>query len=70
MISITSLKDSDKGKTVWYKSFDGYEKGILKSWTDSTIFVVYPGGNDAKKDHWDRYTAASTRPEDLFWEKE
>lgn len=70
MINPNTLTEQDKGKTVWYKSFDGWELGIIKSWNDSGIFVVYPGNNDAKKEHWDRYTAAHTRPEDLYWKKE
>lgn len=68
MVNIEKLQKSDIGKTVWYKSHDGYEFGILKSWNDKYIFVVYPGDNDAKKEHWDRYTAAATKPEDLHWE--
>lgn len=67
MILINKLIESDKGKTVFYKSFDGFETGILKSWNHRFIFVVYPGNNDAKKDHWDRYTGAATNPKDLFW---
>ena len=68
-IQIKDLTKDHVGKGCWYKSFDGYEHGILKSWNDHFIFVVYPGNNDAKKEHWDRYTAAATKPEDLFWKK-
>ncbi len=67
IMEIKDLSQQDIGKTVFYKSHDGYEMGILKSWNDKFIFVVYPGNNDAKKEHWDRYTAAATKPEDLYW---
>lgn len=29
------------------------------------VFVVYPKGNDAKKEHFEKYTATATSPEDL-----
>ena len=71
MISLNSLTKKDIGKNCWYKSFGKPEYGIIKSWNDTFVFVVYPGNNDSKKDHWDRYTAAATKPGDLFWtEKE
>ena len=69
MIDIKKLVEEDKGTTVWYKSFDGFEMGILKSWNDKYIFVVYPAGNYSKIDHYENYTAAATKPEDLFWSK-
>jgi hypothetical protein len=65
---IKDLKKEDIGKTVFYvPSFGDPEMGILKSWNDKFIFVVYPGNNDVKKEHWDRYTAAATNPDELFW---
>ena len=68
-MKITDLKESDKGRTVIYKPKMENELGIIKSWNDKYIFVVYPGNNDAKKEHWDRYTAAATSPEDLIFPK-
>ena len=69
MIDIKKLAEKDIGKTVFYKPTIGnIEDGILKSWNDTYIFVVYPNGNDAKRNHFDRYTAAATSPKDLFWE--
>jgi len=68
-MKITDLIKTDIGKPCFYiPSFGNPEQGILKSWNDTYIFVVYPGNNDAKKEHWDRYTAAATKPEDLYWE--
>lgn len=70
MINPKELSKNDTGRTVWYKDGLGnWEMGIIKSWNDMVIFVVYPGDNDAKKEHWDRYTAASTKPKDLHWRK-
>ena len=65
-LEIKDLTEKDKGRYVYYKSFDGFELGIIKSWNDKYIFVVYPGNNDSKKDHYDKYTATATDPKDLF----
>lgn len=71
MIKLQTLTEADKGKTVYYVDGLGeVEDGILKSWNDVNIFVVYPGKNMAKREHWDRYTAAATAPEDLFWNED
>ena len=70
MIKIEKLTKEDKGRTVWYKRFDGWDRGIIKSWNSTFIFVVYPGNNQSKNDHWDRYTAAATDPKDLFFSKD
>ena len=48
-LEIKDLTEKDKGRYVYYKSFDGFELGIIKSWNDKYIFVVYPGNNDSKK---------------------
>ena len=68
-MKIKDLTEQDKGRYCYYvPSFGEPELGIIKSWNDTYIFVVYPGNNDAKKTHWDRYTAAATKPEELFFE--
>jgi len=68
MIDIKKLTKEDEGKIVVYKTGHGtIEIGILKSWNDFFIFVVYPGNNDDKKINWQNYTAAATKPEDLTW---
>lgn len=59
--------EADIGKKVIYKKdFGENEEGIIKKVTTNTVFVVYPGDNDAKKEHWENYTAAATNPEDLI----
>lgn len=70
-MKIEDLKEEDVGKICFYVPSHGGEPemGIIKSWNDSVIFVVYPGNNDAKKAHWREYTAAATSPEDLRWTK-
>lgn len=66
-MKIKDLVKKDIGRTCFYvPSWGKPEQGIIKSWNDTYIFVVYPGNNNAKKEHWDRYTAAATDPEDLF----
>ena len=64
-VILKNLTKDDIGRRVIYKPFN--EEGIVKSWNDIYVFVVYPGNNDAKKEHWDRYTAAATKPEDIFF---
>lgn len=66
---IENLNKSDIGRTVIYKPDMENELGIIKSWNDKYIFVVYLGNNEDKKEHWDRYTAAATNPEDLIFTK-
>ena len=70
MIDIEQLTDPDIGRWVEYSSYSGnIEKGRIKSWNETWIFVVYNCDNN-----WDRfqdYTAAATKPEDLqFVERE
>ena len=62
MIQIKDLMQSDAGRLVIYDSGHGNEKGVIKSWNDKFIFVVYKWEGDFRK-----YTAAATRPEDLSW---
>ena len=61
MIDIKSLKESDKGR--WVEYWPNKEKGRIKSWNKSFIFVVYKCGEDW--DNYQNYTAASTHPKDL-----
>lgn len=66
MIELHKLSREDIGRWVIYK--DGLEKterGKLKSWNDTFIFVVYNANENWDGDHWKDYTAAATRPEDL-----
>lgn len=65
MIDISKLNEGNVGNWVKYTSRDGgkVEKGRIKSWNDSGIFVVYNCAGE-----WDRfydYTAAHTNPEYL-----
>lgn len=65
MIEIDKLTEDQVGRWVEYKSRGGdkVERGRIKSWNDSGIFVVYHCAGE-----WHRfydYTAAHTSPEDL-----
>jgi len=64
MIDIATLKREHIGRWVLYTAHHGEtEKGRLKSWNDTNIFVVYKCDNQ-----WSRfkdYTGCATRPEDL-----
>ena len=65
MINIKLLNENDKGRRVEYNNGFKKEVGVIKSWNDKVIFVVYNCGED-----WGRYmdyTAAGTRPEDLVF---
>lgn len=68
-MKIKNLSSADIGREVWYTP--GYkepEVGVLKSWNDKYIFVVYTGNNDDKRKNWQNYTAAATNPEELTFE--
>lgn len=68
MINISDLTENDIGRMVIHDP--GYkepEVGILKTWNQKYIFVVYPGGNIEKAIEWKRYTAAATNPDYLSW---
>lgn len=66
MIDISKLTEEDIGRWVIYTdSMGNPEKGKLKSWNDSGIFVVYNAADNWYGDLWKNYTAAHTRPEDL-----
>lgn len=66
MIDIAKLTKKDVGRWVEYRpSYGDPERGKIKSWNDSGIFVVYnTGGN------WDDfmdYTGAHTNKSDLHF---
>jgi hypothetical protein len=63
MIDIKTLTEQDKGRYVIYQTAYIKQTGILKSYNDSIIFVVYHYNNDP--DNYRDYTGAATRPEDL-----
>lgn len=66
MIEIAKLNKTDVGRWVIYTAGDGHtERGKLKSWNDTFIFVVYNANDNWDLDHWKDYTAAATSPEDL-----
>ena len=74
-INIKELKPDDIGRLVTYSDFSGVvETGIIKSWNESFVFVVYyarKGGstNCEKLRNFQNYTAASTNPKDLEFVK-
>jgi len=61
---INNLKNEDIGKKVVYTDNVGQkEQGIIKSWNDEYIFVVYNCAGDWY--NYKNYTAAATDPGDL-----
>ena len=65
MINIENLKESDIGKAVIYDPGFKSERGLIKSWNDKWIFVVYNCDNNWN--NFTDYTAAATNPEDLMF---
>lgn len=66
MIEIKNLTQEDVGRWVVYTDGVGEtERGKLKSWNDTNVFVVYNANDNWDADHWKGYTGQSTRPEDL-----
>ena len=69
VIDITKLTDKDIGRWVIYTPSqelgEKLEKGKIKSWNDSGIFVVYDCAGNWMGDLWKEYTAQHTNPEDL-----
>lgn len=66
MIDLKELRTRDIGRWVIYTNgHGGEEKGRIKSWNESGIFIVYGEPAYAPWDDWMGYTAAHTRPEDL-----
>lgn len=67
-MNIKDLTKDDIGKSCYYiPSFGEPEYGIIKSWNEKFIFVVYPGTNEEKRYKWENYTGVATKPEDLYW---
>lgn len=68
MIDIAQLRKFHIGKWVEYKGTGGeVERGRLKSWNNSFIFVVYKCNGE-----WNRFkdfTGVPTRPQDLRFVK-
>ena len=68
MIDISKLRKEDIGRWVLYTANHGkIEKGKLKSWNDSFIFVVYKCNHE-----WNRFqdfTGVATKPQDLRFTK-
>lgn len=66
MIDIAQLRKTDIGKWVEYLGKGGEEdRGRIKSWNNSYIFVVYKCGGE-----WDRFqdfTGVATNPQDLHF---
>lgn len=64
MIDVAGLRESDKGRWVEYRGSGGeIERGKLKGWSDTGIFVVYKCGGE-----WDKFmdfTGQATKPKDL-----
>lgn len=68
MINIKDLKEEDKGEWVEFTQKNGKkEQGILKSWNDTYIFVVFNCNNEWYR--YQDYTAQATMPEDLTFTK-
>lgn len=64
-IAIPKLTDADKGRWVEYIGLNGErEKGRIKSWNQSFIFVVYKCNGDWN--NYENYTAQATHPKQLF----
>lgn len=66
MILIHLLKETDKGRWVGYvPAFGKSEKGRIKSWNDTTVFVVYKC--DGQWWRFQYFTGAATNPADLVF---
>ena len=63
MIDIAKLTQEDVGR--WVEYTPKQERGKIKSWNDSGVFVVYDAAGNWSGNAWKDYTAAHTRPEDL-----
>jgi hypothetical protein len=64
MIDILDLKPKDVGRFVDYRNANGkVERGKIKSWNESFIFVVYK--SDGEWNHSKYFTAEATIPKDL-----
>lgn len=67
MIDLKKLSEDDIGRFVEYADIKALKReiGILKSWNDKFIFVVYKC--EGNWEHYYNYTACATRPEDLIF---
>jgi len=80
MIEINSLTDRDIGRTVLYhanhvnildalregtKNVNGVDVGVIKSWNDKYVFVVFHCDNNWKE--FMNYTGVATNPNDLVF---
>jgi hypothetical protein len=63
MIDINKLNNNDIGKWVLYDNGFKKERGKIKSWNDTVIFVVYHCDNQWH--NFKDYTGAGTFPEEL-----
>jgi hypothetical protein len=65
MIDIKQLNEEDRGRRVEYNNGFRKETGVIKSWNENVIFVVFKCDED-----WGRYmhyTGCATNPEDLIF---
>ncbi len=62
-----TLTKNDIGRWFTYLSFDGEERGKLKSFDNETqtAFIVYKCNNNWDLDHWKDYTAEATNYSDI-----
>jgi len=63
MIDIPKLTETDRGRWVTYRKGARTNRGRILRWNAKYVFVVYWCANHW--DHYQRYTAAATLPEDL-----
>ena len=63
MIDIAELTKEDIGKWVIYENSFKKDKGRIKSWNDTFIFVVFKCNH--QWDKFQEYTGCCTKPEDL-----
>lgn len=66
MIDIKKLSKNDRGK--WVEYITKNERGRIKSWNDTFIFVVYHCDN--RWSNYQEYTGCATRPDDLNFVQE
>lgn len=75
--AINLLDDKAIGRTVYYipnhakNDQSQWERGRIKSYDNErrVAWVVYDNGNDAKVEHYDRYTATCTDYDQLKFER-
>ncbi len=67
-LDIKKLTQADIGRWVVYKPELENERGKIKGFSDTVVWVVYHANNNWDSDHWKDYTGQSTRPEDLYFD--